>query len=155
MEQRKSGSIAFFHLLQARARGNPRRTVLLCFAALFLITFVLACRQYWLVETRELDHRRYNLHLQAIIMETALANDRKQMQFLRSMAERTLLASRDVLPESLPDLTANAVAGIEMLPGDAPVRIRIMAGGRCCTANWKAPGRCCWPISHRPVCAGR
>ncbi|OAI91895.1 hypothetical protein [Pseudomonas putida] len=89
MERRKSGFIAIFHLLQARAWGNPRRTVLLCFAALFLITFVLACRQYWLVEARELDHRRYNLHLQAIMMETALATDRKQMQFLRSTAERT------------------------------------------------------------------
>lgn len=123
MEQRKSGSIStFFHLVQARARRNPRRTVLWCFAALFLVTLILACRQYWLVEARELDHRRYSLHLQAIVMETALAIDRKQMHFLRSTAERTLLAARDLPREPLPDLT-RAVQGIDVLPGDAPVRI--------------------------------
>ncbi|MFW3899172.1 diguanylate cyclase [Pseudomonas bharatica] len=141
MERRKSGFIAIFHLLQARARGNPRRTVLLCFAALFLITFVLACRQYWLVEARELDHRRYNLHLQAIMMETALATDRKQMQFLRSTAERTLLAARDSPSQPLPDLTTNAVVGIDMLPGDAPVRILGDARLQAIAGLTRSPGQ--------------
>ena len=123
MEQRKSGSFAILRLVQARARGNPRRTVLLCFSVLFLITLVLACRQYWLVQERELDHRQYSLHLQAIVMETALATERREMHFLRATAERTLLAARELPGASSAPLSTGATTGIEVAAGDAPVRI--------------------------------
>jgi diguanylate cyclase (GGDEF)-like protein len=73
-----------------RVTSGPRRTVVLCFAAVFVVTLVLAGRQYFLARARELDLRSHRLELQAVALDVGIRNTEKQMRFLRSTAERLL-----------------------------------------------------------------
>jgi diguanylate cyclase len=73
-----------------RASARPRLTVVLCFAAVFVITLTLAVHQYFLVRARELDLRLHRLELQAMTLDVAVQNNKQQLQFLRSSAERMI-----------------------------------------------------------------
>ncbi|GLH20057.1 putative diguanylate cyclase YedQ [Pseudomonas atacamensis] len=70
---------------------SPRRTVVACFSAVFVLTAILAARQYWLIYEREIDSRQYNLHLQAIAVDSGIDAVKIKLHFLRVAAERNLL----------------------------------------------------------------
>ncbi|MCP3727453.1 diguanylate cyclase [Paraburkholderia sp. CNPSo 3272] len=73
-----------------RASLRPRLTVVLCFVAVFAITLILAVHQYFLVRARELDQRLHRLELQAMTLDVAVQNNKQQLRFLRTSAERMI-----------------------------------------------------------------
>lgn len=73
-----------------RASSRPRQTVIVCFAAVFVVTLILAVHQYFLVRARELDNRSHRLEIQARALDVAIRNNRQHLQFLRGSAERVL-----------------------------------------------------------------
>ncbi|MEX3968944.1 diguanylate cyclase, partial [Paraburkholderia sp. EG286B] len=62
----------------------------LCFAVVFAITLILAVDQYFLVRARELDQRLHRLELQAMTLDVAVQNNKQQLRFLRTSAERMI-----------------------------------------------------------------
>lgn len=111
------------------ACARPRRTVVLCFLAAFAITLVLAGRQYYQLQQRELQEREHNLHLQALAIETVVVSGKSQLQFLRNIAERVLIEARNQpFMRRNEDITSamhdkqQAVWGLSVPKSDAPVR---------------------------------
>lgn len=87
--------------------GSPRRIVVACFCTVFALTAVLAARQYWLIYQRELDSRQFNLHLQAIAVDSAVDTAKAKLHFLRIAAERILFSAKSQLSDK------TAVAAVE------------------------------------------
>ena len=111
------------------ACARPRRTVILCFLAAFVITVVLAGRQYWQLHQRELEDRQHNLHLQALAIETVVYHGKSQLQFLRSIAERVLVEAQNQPSMRRNDAIDLAVRnshqpvwGLPVPKSDAPIR---------------------------------
>lgn len=127
MDQQPPASRPRLFLPMACAR--PRRTVIVCFLAAFVITLILAGRQYWQLHQRELEDRQHNLHLQALAIETVIYNGKSQLQFLRSIAERVLIEGqnqpsmrRNDAIEAAMRNRRQAVWGLPVPKSDAPVR---------------------------------
>lgn len=111
-----------------RANARPRRTVVLCFAAVFAITLVLAGRQYFLVRARELDLRAHRLELQVMALDAAIHGGKRQMRFLRGSAEHQFAELRstggapDAAVRNVLAARANSFWGMPVPDSDAPVR---------------------------------
>nr|WP_158447287.1 diguanylate cyclase [Paraburkholderia sp. BL8N3] len=96
---------------------------------MFVVTLVLAGRQYFLVRARELDLRSHRLELQAVALDVGIRNTEKQMRFLRSAAER-LLAEQSAEFDSASDARLrraleaqdNPLWSLQVSETDAPVR---------------------------------
>ena len=112
-----------------RASSRPRQAVIVCFAAVFVVTLILAVHQYFLVRARELDNRSHRLEIQARALDVAIGNTRQQLQFLRGSAER-LLADRTANLERIPDASLQVlreaqdqrVWNLEVPDSNAPIR---------------------------------
>ncbi|HWD33898.1 MAG TPA: diguanylate cyclase [Pseudomonas sp.] len=111
------------------ACARPRRTVVVCFLAAFAISLLLAGRQYYQLQQRELQEREHNLHLQALAIEAVVFNGKSQLQFMRNIAERVLIEGRnqpfmrrnDDIESAMRD-SQQAVWGLSVPKSDAPVR---------------------------------
>ena len=115
--------------LWQRARSRSRQTVVLCFAAVFVVTLVLAGRQYFLVRARELELRSHRLELQAIELDVGIRETEKQLRFLRSTAERLLAEQSaefdpvsDAPLQRALDAQDNPLWTLQVPETDAPVR---------------------------------
>ena len=112
-----------------RASSRPRQTVILCFATVFVVTLILAVHQYFLVRARELDSRSHRLDIQVRALDTAISNNKQQLKFLRSSAER-LLAERTAQLDPNPGASLQAalqaqderVWTLQVPDTDAPIR---------------------------------
>ncbi|RZF28904.1 diguanylate cyclase [Paraburkholderia sp. UYCP14C] len=112
-----------------RASSRPRRTVILCFAVVFVVTLILAVHQYFLVRARELDNRSHRLDIQARVLDVAVRNNRQHLQFLRESGER-FLADRAAQPDRTADASVQAVLqaqdervwNLQVGVTDAPIR---------------------------------
>ncbi|MGE8066220.1 diguanylate cyclase [Pseudomonas sp. NPDC089569] len=109
-----------------RAGTQPRRVVVVCFLVVSAITTVLACRQYWVVYQREMDARQFNLHLQAIAIDSAVAANKSELRALRRSAENLLLSERqsavitkDVAPAISAEQRRLPVWTLETEPADS------------------------------------
>ncbi|CAG9176597.1 putative diguanylate cyclase DgcQ [Cupriavidus laharis] len=118
------------HLMRLwhRASTSPRRTVVLCFAAVFAVTVVLAGRQYFLVRARDLDLRAHRLELQAMALDAGLHGGKRQMRFLRGSAERLYAEPSPRAPVPDPAVRnalaarANPFWSLRVPDADAPIR---------------------------------
>lgn len=63
-----------------------------CFASVFVVTLLLAGRQYFLVREREIESRAHQLELRARTLDTGIHSLKSQLRFLRTSAERLLPA---------------------------------------------------------------
>jgi diguanylate cyclase (GGDEF)-like protein len=108
---------------------RPRRIVMLCFFAVFIVTTVLAGRQYWVSWHREINSRQYNLQLQAIAVDSGIDTLKEQLRFLRSTAERALLNERknpertnsELAPKMTQYSAKNDVWNLPVAPENAPI----------------------------------
>nr|WP_279309514.1 diguanylate cyclase [Pseudomonas koreensis] len=122
--------------LPIHSETAPRRIVIACFVAFFVVTVVLAARQYWVLYERELETRQHSLQLQAIAIDTAISTHKKQLLTLRNSAERILLNEHNDPPGAHPPPAFQAIAteqghsllGLSVPPDDAPVRALDDAG---------------------------
>ncbi|WP_028944802.1 MULTISPECIES: diguanylate cyclase [Pseudomonas] len=127
--QPKPSTASRSRLFLPLACARPRRTVILCFLAAFVITLVLAGRQYWQLHQRELEDRQHNLHLQALAIETVVYHGKSQLQFLRSIAERVLVEAQNQPSMRRNDAIDLAIRnshqpvwGLPVPKSDAPIR---------------------------------
>jgi diguanylate cyclase (GGDEF)-like protein len=112
-----------------RASARPRQTMILCFAAVFVVTLILAVHQYFLVRVRELDSRSHRLELQVRTLDVGVRNNRQQLQFLRGSAER-VLAERTAQPDRNPEAFVQRILeaqdervwSLQLRDTDAPIR---------------------------------
>ncbi|MGO4325963.1 diguanylate cyclase [Cupriavidus sp. 2TAF22] len=112
-----------------RARSRPRQAVVLCFAAVFIVTLVLAGRQYFLVRARELDLRAHRLELQGLALDADIRGAKRQMRFLRNSAQHYLAEQSAQVDPAADEPLRKALAAqdnplwsLQVPDADAPVR---------------------------------
>ena len=67
---------------------RPHRVVVGCFAAVLLLTLVVALRDLYLVRERELRNRQHSLELRALGVEAVLDAERRRLAYVSRYAER-------------------------------------------------------------------
>lgn len=64
----------------------PQRVVVICFAIVMLLMFVIGAREVWKVDERALTERQHSLALRALGVGAVFATERQRLEFLRDSA---------------------------------------------------------------------